>query len=101
MTPPIFLTPEMRLEAAIKNLEQLNTALPQGMAPIQPPPWTDLTASVDAVIRVLIKNDLISQDEFLAAKTERMAELLEQMVVLGREAKRRVTGLVIAGAGQV
>lgn len=89
-------TPQQRLEAAEKTLDAVNRMFPQGMQPIQPPPWTEPTAAVDALIRTLIAKGLISEQEFVEAKTVRMAEIVEEMAITAQEIKRQALGLVIA-----
>ena len=100
MSTPIFLTPEQRLQAAAEKLHDINRVLPKGMPPMQLPPWSDLAATIDALARVLIEKGLVSEEEFLAAKTVRLAEIVEEFLAVAEQAKRQASGLIIAQPGQ-
>lgn len=100
MSTETVQTPQERLAAANERFARLNRALPAGIGGFQIPPWTELTATVDGLARVLHAHGLIDAQEFDDAKTTRLAELVEDMCVQAEEVKRSMTGLVIAQPGQ-
>lgn len=99
MTEPAATEPTSleRLQAAQQAFADLNRLLPQGVAGFQVPAEAQMAASVDAVARILLAKGIISEAEFVEAKTLRLAELTEEMVAQVRELKRRSLGLVVPG----
>lgn len=93
-------TAQQRLADAGQQLAELNKLLPQGMPPVQPAPWFDLAATIDALVMLLIDKGIVTTDEMIDRKTERLAEILEQTLAQGRETRRQAMGLVIAQPGQ-
>lgn len=92
-------TPLERLQAAQQAFADLNRLLPQGVAGFQMPAEAQMAASVDAMARLLLSKGLISEAEFVEAKTLRLAELTEEMVAQVQELKRRSLGVVVPGGG--
>lgn len=91
-------TPQERLGAAFEAFGQVNKTLPAGLPPFQIPPFLETAASTDAVVRLLLDKGIVDEEEFVDAKTLRMAEMVEELSEGARKLKRQVTGLVIAGA---
>lgn len=85
-----------RLAAACAAFDAQNKMLPQGVPPFQVPDGLDLAAGLDGLVRVLIDAGVLSEAEFVEAKTLRLAELMEQAVEQVRELKRQALGLQIA-----
>jgi hypothetical protein len=87
-------TPQERLQAAAEALNALNSGIgPQ----IQPQPFAEVAAAVDAIVQLLMAKGLLTEQEFVDGKANRLADILEEIVRQGREAKRKATGLVIPG----
>jgi hypothetical protein len=97
LTEHVEQAPHDRLQAAGKAFADLNRTLPNGLPPFQLPEFLEMAAGIDALTTSLIDKGLIDADEFVAAKTVRMAEMIEQLTEQARELKRKVTGFVIAG----
>lgn len=89
--------PSERLIGAVEGFQALNKTLPAGLPAFELPPFLETAASVDALATLLIAKGFITQDEFVAAKTLRMAEMVEGLIETARELKRQATGLLIAG----
>jgi hypothetical protein len=88
---------QQRLEAAGEAFADLNKTLPAGLPPFQIPDLLEPAAGLDALTRMLIDQGVIDADAFVAAKTDRMAEMVEAFAEQAREMKRQVLGLIIAG----
>lgn len=92
-------TPQDRLAAACAAFDAQNRMLPQGVPPFQVPDGFNLAAGLDGLVRVLIDAGVMTEAEFVDAKTIRLAELMEEAVEQVRELKRQALGLQIP-AGQ-
>lgn len=95
----VLQTPQQRLQAADEAFKETVRVLPPNMQ-IAAPPWTELTAALDGLVRLLIEKGDFTEQEVADAKMTRWAELLETFTEQARELKRQHTGLVIAGPGQ-
>lgn len=93
-------SPTERLQAAGQAFGEVNRTLPAGLAPFQLPDLLEPTSALDALVRILIAKDVIDEQEFVAHKITRMAEIVEEITESARQLKRQATGLVIAGPGQ-
>lgn len=89
-----------RLQRARGAFDAVNRTLPQGMPPFEVPPIVETAAGVNALTTVLIEAGVLNEAQFLAAKCNQMAELIEGLTAQAREIKRQAMGLVIAGPGQ-
>jgi hypothetical protein len=103
---PILKTPVQaaedandQLNTAIARLNQVNKALPQ---PIMPNlPQIELTAGVDALVKLLIDAEIIDEHRLIEAKCLRMAEIVEQILGQALEQHKPAGGLVIAQPGPI
>jgi hypothetical protein len=92
-------TPMQRLERAVDAFNQLNEGvMPPGIANFNLPPNLDVMARLDGLANLLIAKGVITDAEYVEARTLRAAELVEDVIRQAQEAKRQMTGLVIAGS---
>lgn len=88
-------TPQQRLDAAHDRFAQVNRTLPGGIRGFQVPAEAHLAASLDALARILLARGLIDEQEFIDAKTLRLAEIIDGMCDQAVAAKRAATSLVL------
>lgn len=86
---------EQRLEAARGALAEAQGRLPAGMQ-IPEPPHFQVTAQANALANVLLAKGIITEDEFIEAKTTALAELTEQLTEAVNELKRQIWAKAIA-----
>ena len=91
----VLQTPEQRLTAVAKAMDDANKLLPPGVPPALFTPLHDLAARVDAIAGILIGSGTVTDDEFCDRVRVRKAELGEQLLENLREMKRQALGLQV------
>jgi hypothetical protein len=85
---PVLASAQERINAAVERINELNRTLPPGQQPYQPVPWTDLSATLNALLRFLLEPaGPVGQLDFLRAKGEALANEWEALVNAAAEHK--------------
>jgi hypothetical protein len=101
---PVLASAQERINAAVEKINELNRTLPPGQQPYQPVPWTDLSATLNALLRFLLEPaGPVGQLDFLRAKGEALAAEWEALVEVATEHKKQAAGggVVIAQPSDV
>lgn len=86
-----------RLQAAQDALAGMRVVTPKGIVTFSLPAEANMAAAVDGLARLMLDKGIVTEEEFVEAKTVRLAELTEEMLEQAREVKRRASGLVLPG----
>lgn len=85
-----------RVRTATEAFDDVSKLLPPGLAPFTLPPSSlETTAAVDGVIGLLITKGIITEEEFVLAKWNRQAELIDACTEMAKEAKGQVSRMIL------
>lgn len=96
---PVVRANQERIARALEEIDQLNRVTgPQGMAVGIDQGTVAHTATLDALVRLLIEAGLVDEQELVRRKSAVMANAFESAVEEAREIRRTISGLVVPGS---